>query len=236
MRRFWNARAREDALYFVDNRRAYRDRDEEGFWDVSRELDAMLDALGVHIEPTDVVLEIGCGVGRITRVLAERAERVLALDVSNEMLARARALNPQLEAVTWIRGDGTSLGGLGEDSVDACVSTVVFQHLPDPAIALGYVHELGRVLRPGAWAALQVSNAPAVHEPRTTWRTRLAALLGRAPRGQGHPAWLGTAVDLASLRAAAAEVGLDLGRVWLEGTQYCTVMLSRSRGDGQAGG
>jgi len=43
----------------------------------------------VELASTDTALEIGCGLGRITRVLAARAQRVLALDISEEMLARA---------------------------------------------------------------------------------------------------------------------------------------------------
>src|SRR5437660_5782688 len=136
MRRFWNARAREDALFFVDNRRAYRNPREETFWEVSEELAEMFEELGVALGPADTVLEIGCGIGRVTRVLAERAGSVVALDVSDEMLSRARRYNPDLEAVQWVLGDGTSLAGIADESIDACVSTVVFQHLPDPAITL----------------------------------------------------------------------------------------------------
>ena len=35
MRRFWNARAREDAFYFVDTRQPYRGPDHDGFWESS---------------------------------------------------------------------------------------------------------------------------------------------------------------------------------------------------------
>ena len=74
MRAFWNARAREDALFFVDNRRAYRSATTATFWSEAPALiDHFLGGLGVTLAPTDDVLEIGCGVGRMTRVLADRA-------------------------------------------------------------------------------------------------------------------------------------------------------------------
>lgn len=154
MREFWNRRAREDALYFVDNRRPYRAPEPGEFWDAAPLVDHFLDGLGVALAPGDAVLEIGCGVGRMTRVLAARARTVVALDVSDEMLTRARELNPDLAGVCWTLGDGVSLAGLDDGSFDACVSTVVLQHVPDPEITLGYVRELGRVLRSGGWAAL----------------------------------------------------------------------------------
>ncbi len=151
----------------------------------------------------------------------------MALDVSDEMLARARQHNPQLANVRWILGDGVSLTGIEAGSIDACVSVVVLQHVPDPAITLGYVRELGRVLRPGGWAALQVSDDPGIHRPRSGARLRLLALAGRAPRGQRHPAWLGSRAPLPALREVAQVAGLAVERVWGEGTQYCQVLLRR---------
>lgn len=76
------------------------------------------------------------------------------------MLERARALHAQLTNVKWIHGDGESLSGIADASVDAVFSHVVFQHIPDPRITLGYVREMGRVLRPGGWTAFQVSTDP----------------------------------------------------------------------------
>lgn len=229
MRDFWDERAREDAYFFVDNRLVYGRPDEERFWAAGvSDLDLLLGAAGARLDPGDAVLEIGCGLGRLTRALAERAGSVTALDVSAEMLVRAQELNPALDNVRWIQGDGTSLAGVEDATVDACVSHVVFQHIPDPQITLRYVGEMGRVLRPGGWAAFQVSNDPAVHRRRPLLRDRLRALVGRAPRGQADPAWRGSAVDLEDLRAAAAAGGLAVERTAHEGTQYCVVMLRRA--------
>src|SRR3954449_4743343 len=209
MARFWDARAREDAWYFVDNRLAYRHPDAERFWeDGRRDLDLLLAIAGTELRPDDVVVEIGCGLGRLTRVLAERAAHVHALDVSAEMVRRARELSPALANISWVVGNGADLDGIADASADAVVSHVVFQHIPDPAVTLGYVREMGRVLRPGGWAAFQLSNDPTVHRPPPRGpAARVRELLHRAPRGQREAAWLGAAVDLGDLRAAAAESG-----------------------------
>lgn len=230
MERFWNARAREDALFFVDDRRHYRNSDPGSFWrDGERDLDGVLTALGVEIEPESVVLDIGCGVGRLTRVLAARATQVLAIDISPEMLARARELNPHLTNVRWLRGDGIGLGPVPDGAVDVCVSHVVFQHLPDPRITLGYVEEMGRVLRPGGFAAFGISNDPTVHHARHVGlAARLAVALGRRPRGQTDPSWCGSAVELDDLRRHSGRAGLHLDRIVGEGTQYCMVLARRS--------
>jgi SAM-dependent methyltransferase len=229
--RFWDERAREHALFFVDNRLDYRSPDLESFWAGGEEaLDGMLRAVGAAIGADDCVVDIGCGVGRLTRVLANRARRVIAVDVSAEMLARAAELNPVLANVDWMHGDGLGLPGIADDSVDACVSHVVFQHIPDPAITLGYVREIGRVLRRGGWAAFQVSTDPAIHRPRglaQRLRWRAAAMLRRGPRAQEHPAWLGSAVAVQDLRRVASESRLELERVLGAGTQFTTVLARR---------
>lgn len=239
MARFWDRRAREDPWYFVDTRLDYRRPDLERFWASGEsDLDALLGALGVEVPPAGSVVEIGCGVGRMTRALAARAAEVVALDVSRRMLELAREHNRGLENVTWLLGDGRSLAGVGDASAGACLSYVVFQHLPDPALTLGYVREIGRVLRPGGWAAFQVSNDPEVHRPPgppARLRRRAASLLGRAPRGQDDPAWRGSAVDLDELGRVAAEAGLSLERVLHPGTQYCLVLARAGGPPGEPG-
>jgi ubiquinone/menaquinone biosynthesis C-methylase UbiE len=228
MGRFWDARAREDAFYFVDNTGAYRDADLDRFWaEGRRNLDTVLAAVGAEVRPGDTVVDIGCGVGRLTRVLAERAAHVHALDVSAEMLAQARELNAHLTNVTWHHGDGTTLHPIEDGSADAVVSHVVFQHIPDPEITLGYVREMGRVLRPGGWTAFQISNDPSLHRSKIGRVDRIRAALGRAPKGQDEPEWLGSAVDLQDLTAAALEGGLDIAQIAGEGTQFCFVRAVR---------
>lgn len=231
MQAFWDDRARENAFYFVDNNVDYNSPDADRFWaEAERTVDVILDSLGVKLQPGDDVVEIGCGVGRLTRTLARRAATVRALDVSAEMLSQAREANRELDNVTWIQGDGTSLKGVDDASADVCFSHVVFQHIPDPAITLGYVRGMGRALRPGGWAAFHISNEPSIHRPRGgagRLKHRLLARLGRAPKGQDHPAWLGSAVDLDELRRTADEAGMDVERVENPGTQFCFVLLCR---------
>jgi SAM-dependent methyltransferase len=228
MERFWDERAREDAAYFVDNLLDYRNADMEQFWARGRDVvERILDAAELELVPSDEIVEIGCGIGRLTRVLAGRVRRVWAVDVSSEMLRQAREQLAGFDNVEWIHGDGTTLAPIGDGVASGCFSFVVFQHVPDPAITLGYVREMARVLRPGAWSAFQVSTDPGVHRVRNGVRTRLKALVGAGPHGQAHPAWLGSAVDLAELRRTADEAGLDVESIIQPGTQFCLVVLRR---------
>jgi ubiquinone/menaquinone biosynthesis C-methylase UbiE len=231
MRDFWDDRAREDALYFVDNREPYRHADADRFWRKGEEdLATLLGTLGLAVRGTDHVLDVGCGVGRLTRVLARDAAHVTALDVSPEMLAKAQELNPQLGNVEWVLGDGETLTGIEDASVDAVVSHVVLQHIPSAKIQLGYITEFGRVLKPGGWAAFGLSTDPRVHEPRKAAPSKqqsrrgfLKALVGQTPSGQDEPEWLGAFVPLDALGATATQAGLVLEQIEGSGTQFTLV-------------
>jgi SAM-dependent methyltransferase len=233
MARFWDRRAAEDAFFYVDNRLNFGDPDQDRFWSKGEEdLDTVLALAGASLLGDDQVVEIGCGLGRLTRVLAARANTVRAIDVSAEMLRRAKELNPALDNVTWMHGDGTSLAAVEDRSADVCVSHVVFQHIPDPEITLGYVREMGRVLRPNGWAAFQVSNDERVHSrtARQKWADRFGSWLSHRPRGVANKHWLGSAVSIEALKATAESAGLDVEHIHGAGSQYCVVRLRRRIG------
>jgi SAM-dependent methyltransferase len=230
-RRFWDSRAEEDAFFFVDDRLEYGSPDLERFWaEGEKDLETLLESVGAQLAPSDDAVDIGCGVGRLSRAMAERVRSVRAIDVSPRMLERARKHNADLDNVTWLLGDGTSLAGIESRSADAVVSHVVFQHIPDPEVTLGYVREIGRVLRPGGWGAFQISNDLGRHGPVglvEKLRTRARELARRGPRGMASPYWRGSGVELGALRDAAGVASMDVERVVGEGTKWCIVRVRR---------
>jgi len=107
----------------------------------------------LHLQPGQVVLEAGCGTGRITAALARRS-RVVALDFSLESLRRNRhkLAAAGIEALL-VQADLNHVP-LRPQSVDAVVSCQVLEHLPGEEARTRAVAELARVLRPGGRLAI----------------------------------------------------------------------------------
>src|SRR5262245_277017 len=76
------------------------------------------------------ILEIGCGTGKNTILLAEIGERVLALDFSPAMINRAKERLP-LDHVTFAVADLTCSWPCDDQSVDLIVCNLVLEHISD---------------------------------------------------------------------------------------------------------
>jgi len=117
---------------------------------------AVLDRLPLRGDET--VIDAGCGTGRLTELLLERlpAGRVIAVDQSANMLARAEAhLRPRYgDRVTFARHDLAALPDI--ETADAIFSTATFHWIPDHAALFA---TLFRALRPGGWLVAQCGGA-----------------------------------------------------------------------------
>lgn len=96
------------------------------------------------------VLDIGCGEGRFARMLAARGARVLGLDPTLGLIARARERSEG--AIDTVRAVAGQLP-LAPASIDLVASYVMLVDVPDFREAIA---EMARVLRPGGTVA--VSN------------------------------------------------------------------------------
>src|SRR5450755_1573794 len=92
MRDDWNARAREDAGYYVAFGR--REQDEAGFFatatEVINSLEWELRRVPLAARGGWKALEIGCGPGRLMRPMSRHFVEIDGVDVSDEMIALAK--------------------------------------------------------------------------------------------------------------------------------------------------
>jgi SAM-dependent methyltransferase len=207
MSRDWDARARKNAFHYIASWR--KDWDIESFIasgeeDLERLVAPFLARCGLPLSGK-CILELGCGAGRMTAGFAKRFERVYAFDLSQEMLSRARHIHTEQRNILWLLSNGADLSCVASDSMDFVFSYLVLQHLPDQALALQYIREMLRVLRPGGVFLFQFNGGL---EPTMNWRGRLAW-------GVVDGLW---AARLGTLsRSVASAMGLDpaqVGKTW----------------------
>lgn len=103
-------------------------------------------------DPVPTLLDLGCGSGLSTRELLRAARRrgltprIIGVDVSPGMLARARAKGWP-EGVVFVEGRGESLDELGLPPADGTLACYLLRNVPDLDVTLAGVR---RALKPGA--------------------------------------------------------------------------------------
>jgi SAM-dependent methyltransferase len=115
------------------------------------------------------VLDFGCGAGRLSQALAEHAEEVVGVDVSEPMLATAGKLDRSGGKCRFVHNDVPDLSRFAAGEFDLVYSELVLQHLPLDAIE-AYLAEFMRVLHPGGVAVLQCTTRPLWTSKGVMWR------------------------------------------------------------------
>ena len=86
------------------------------------------------------VVDLGCGFGWFCRWAREQgAARVLGIDISEQMLGRARAESAEDAAITYVRADLEAID-LPPASFDVAYSSLALHYVRDPAALLATVH------------------------------------------------------------------------------------------------
>jgi SAM-dependent methyltransferase len=153
-------------------------------------------------------VEVGCGFGRMTVVLAERFDRVIALDVSPRMLDLARDA-VQASNVDFRLVPGSALEPVEAGIADALVCYLVLQHLPRRDAVLAYLREFARVLAPDGRAFVQLPVLDGGARARTWRRARGLAMPFVAHGGVARrPEYRGFRLTEAELERGLRDAGL----------------------------
>lgn len=153
----WEQLARENPMFYIATGR--RDWKPADFYaSATPQVDAILGWVGPH-HGREAMLEIGCGLGRMSAAFARHFARVTGVDISPSMIEHARTHNlPANVNLSVVNGDGTL--DFPSSSFDFVYCGLVFQHIPDEVVIRTYLGEIARVLRPDAFAALQFDTRP----------------------------------------------------------------------------
>jgi len=122
-----------------------------GVADANRFVSA-LDVLVPTVSHTRV-LDFGCGVGRVTRALANYFDEAVGVDAAASMIERARALDDG--RCSFVLNDARDLRCFETGTFTAVYSRLVLQHIR-PALVKRYIPELVRVLAPGGGLMFQL--------------------------------------------------------------------------------
>jgi SAM-dependent methyltransferase len=171
MRADWNARAAEDANYYVAFGR--RDQDEEGFDATGEEI-----VHGLKWEMRRLpegnprarrALEIGCGPGRLLKPMSAFFGEIHGVDISDQMVERARGRLRSIPHAHVHVALRSNLEMFADESFDFVYSYAVFQHIPSREVVMGYLQEARRVLKTGGLLRCQLNGLPETAARYDTW-------------------------------------------------------------------
>jgi SAM-dependent methyltransferase len=218
MRRDWDDRARRNAKWFSNTLKLQQSEaefDETGRLDVAAAVLDKLDQLAPNCEPRALrLLEIGCGIGRMTKFLAQAFGEVHATDVSPEMIEMARQRLADLPNVHLYATNGVDLAGLPDEYFDIVFSIRVFQHVPSAAVIRANLDDAYRKLRPGGVLRFQTNSINTFDFEDIEKDT-----------------WTGASFPESELRRFAAENAAHLISIIDAGSQNCWTMVRKPTGN-----
>lgn len=172
-------------------------------------------------QPGERVLDVACGTGALTRVVAQSMGpngRVVGLDLSPEMLSIARTikLDPASAApIEWREGDVSAIP-FENETFDIVFCNFGLMFFPDRVAAL---KEMSRVLRPDGRLALAVwgsiAKCPGQMAMKDSWRRHFTedAGLFDAQHSLGNPETVLSLIHDAGFRDASAQIATGAVRL-----------------------
>ena len=165
--------------------------------------------------PLGRALEVGPGSGVYLPLLSELAQAVVASDIEEAFLARARELaaaRPNIEVVL----DDIVASRLPDASFDLVLCSEVIEHIPDPAGALASMH---RILRPGGKLLLSTPHrfSPLELAGRVAFLPGIVDVVRRIYREPILPTGHISLMSAGEARRRLRDAGFRIERSWATG-------------------
>jgi SAM-dependent methyltransferase len=130
----------------------------------------LLDRLAANVPAEGIICDMGCGPGQIARYLRDRGAHVVGVDLSAQMIAQARRLNPDIEFQ-----QGNMLALDVEDEAWAGIAAFFsIIHVPRTEMVNALL-ELKRVLQPGGLLLIAVHLGTEVLHVEEWWGQPVSA-------------------------------------------------------------
>jgi ubiquinone/menaquinone biosynthesis C-methylase UbiE len=149
-----------------------------------------------------LAVDVACGPATFARAFAPIVGRVVGVDFTPAMLAKARRVVGEagLANVEFVRVDGNALP-FADGTFDLAQCTYAFHHFPEPAKVLG---EMARVVRKGG--RVTVVDAIISEHADTEWNDRIERLRDASHSRMLTDAGLRELFRAAGIRVIASEV------------------------------
>jgi ubiquinone/menaquinone biosynthesis C-methylase UbiE len=115
----------------------------------ARVAEPLLDAVGVRAGTS--LLDVATGTGHVAGAAAARGAHAVGVDISEEMLARARRL---YDGVEFALGDAEELA-FEDDAFDAAVAAFLLHHVPSPERVVAELARVARRVAVAQWDATE---------------------------------------------------------------------------------
>jgi SAM-dependent methyltransferase len=162
LRNNWESLAKRDALFAIltDQTRVGGKWDVTEFMDTGEaEIETVMHHLGSIRSIPDYAgkaLDFGCGVGRVTQALARRFASCEGVDISLQMIDKARSLNRYAHC-SYVANSAERLP-FADTCFSFIYSNIVLQHVPR-RFSTAYLREFVRVLAPGGILVFGVQDS-----------------------------------------------------------------------------
>ena len=161
LQRNWNKLADGDALWAILSDPTKKDNKwklDEFFKTGEKEISDVfqeLESLGLKVK-FGKCLDFGCGVGRLTQVLAKSFNESIGLDISEKMIELARNYNSRDNCKFFVNED-ENLSLFSDGYFDFIYSSITFQHIY-PTYALAYLRACLKKLTIGGVMVFQIAT------------------------------------------------------------------------------
>ncbi len=195
-RTYWDEMARQNTALDQVNRKLR---------DLKREERFLVGQLG--ITSGDDVLDVCCGNGLISLKVAEQCSKVVGIDLSEEMIARARVLSRRSRGSNcdFQVASATSVP-LAPNSMDLAYCLTSFHYFPGYSYAKQVIHEVLRVVKPGG--AFLITEVP----DSDSWAHTMWQII-RNPKGEDAFDTLKTKASRSSVERLKKRVQLLFRRI-----------------------
>lgn len=145
-KKLWEKLAKENSKYYVASFTG-KAITEKQFITSGREDYKKYILFDDDIKTDGICLEIGCGIGRMTGLMAGIFREVIGIDISGEMIRQGKTRLKNFKNIKLVETDGERIP-LPDNSIKFAFSYLVFQHFKTKEMIENNFKEVYRVLKP----------------------------------------------------------------------------------------